>query len=96
MMIAIVTITSWSEQEEVFGELVDYTYYDVKYIMGGTEKGVKETFVSCTPLETGPRQAAPRDMFTVEVQEVRNKARGCHCGSLVAPPARTRCSFRRG
>lgn len=57
-------------EEEVYGETVENTYYDVKYLLGGSEKRVKETFISCTPNETEARQAAPRDIFTVEMPEV--------------------------
>lgn len=61
----------WSAgEEDVYGETLRYTYFDVKYLLGGSEKGVKETFITCTPLETAARQSAPREIFTVEVPEV--------------------------
>lgn len=50
--------------------MVEYTYFDVKYLLGGSEKGVKETFVTCTPTETAARQSAPPEIFTVQVPEV--------------------------
>lgn len=58
----------------MFGQIVQYTYFDLKYLMGGSEKGVKETFVTCTPLHTAARQIAPRDMFTVQLAEVGRRS----------------------
>lgn len=58
-------------EEEVCGETIENAYYDVKYLLGGSEKKVKETFIACTPNEKEARQAAPRDIFTVEAPEVR-------------------------
>ncbi|CAM9566043.1 unnamed protein product [Scytosiphon promiscuus] len=65
----------FTAEEEVCGEIVEFTFYDVKYLLGGSEKGIKETFISCTPLETEARQAAPREMFTVEVPEPSRRQR---------------------
>lgn len=56
--------------EEVCGETVENTYFDVKYLLGGGEKRVKETFISCSPLETEARQSTQREIFTVEAPQV--------------------------
>lgn len=50
--------------------MIEFTFYDVHYILGGRENGIKETFISCTPLETEARQATPREVFTFEAPEV--------------------------
>ncbi|CAN0270771.1 unnamed protein product [Ectocarpus sp. 12 AP-2014] len=59
----------YTVEEEVCGEKVQRSYFDIKYLLGGSEKKVQETYVSCTPLEIAARQSAPRDRFTVEVPE---------------------------
>ncbi|CAN0007078.1 unnamed protein product, partial [Ectocarpus sp. 4 AP-2014] len=59
----------YTVEEEVCGEMVQMSYFDIKYLLGGSEKKVQETYISCTPLEIAARQSAPRDRFTVEVPE---------------------------
>ncbi|CAM9854168.1 unnamed protein product, partial [Hapterophycus canaliculatus] len=76
----------YTAEEEVCGEMVEFTFYDVKYLLGGGEKGVKETFISCTQEETEARPAAPRDIFTVEVPEPSRRQRAAKA------PAPTRAS----
>eukprot|EP00903_Cladosiphon_okamuranus_P019281 g17723.t1 len=68
-------VKKYTVEEEICGEAVENTYYDVKYLLGGSEKRVKETFISCTPNETEARQAAPREIFTVEVPEPTRRQR---------------------
>eukprot|EP00752_Nemacystus_decipiens_P002037 g1952.t1 len=75
-------VKKYTVEEEVYGETVENAYYDVKYLLGGSEKKVKETFISCTPNETEARQAAPREIFTVEAPEPTRRQRSA--------PARTR------
>lgn len=46
-------------------------YYDVKYILGGSEKKVLETYIQCVGGDgKSARQACPRDLFTVAPPEV--------------------------
>lgn len=46
-------------------------YYDVKYILGGSEKKVLETYIQCVGSDgKSARQACPRDLFTVTAPEV--------------------------
>lgn len=61
---------SGSERKELYGEDVELVFYDVKYVLGGTEKRVKATYISCTPNDIVARQPRPRDRFTVPVAEV--------------------------
>lgn len=68
-------------EEEVCGDVVQMSYFDIKYLLGGSEKKVQETYISCTPLEIAARQSAPRNMFTVEVPEV---SKGM--GASIPPP----------
>lgn len=65
-----------SVEEELFGDMVQSSYFDIKYLLGGSEKRVKECFLTCTPLEMAARQSAPRDRFTIEVPEVRYASKG--------------------
>lgn len=59
--------------QEVFGELVPMTCFDVKYLMGGSEKNVRETYIKCCRPEGEARKVVPRDLFT-PVQEVSEPA----------------------
>lgn len=64
--------------------MVEMSYFDIKYLLGGSEKKVQETYISCTPLEIAARQSAPRDRFTVEVPEVKYASKGM--GAPIPPP----------
>lgn len=58
--------------EDICGETAPVAYYDVKYVLGGTEKQVRETYISCTTSDGQParRPAKTRDFFTPELPQV--------------------------
>ena len=59
-------------EEQRYGEMVPLAYYDVKYVLGGSEKKILETYIQCVGREgKTARPACPRDLFTVEASEVR-------------------------
>lgn len=68
--------TSWSlgnfftVVEEKYGEKVPIAFYSVKYLLGGSEKNVRETYISCTQEDGEARKVLPRDIFTVPLEEV--------------------------
>ncbi|CBJ29806.1 hypothetical protein Esi_0162_0021 [Ectocarpus siliculosus] len=80
----------YTAEEEVCGEMVQMSYFDIKYLLGGSEKRVQETYISCTPLEIAARQSAPRDRFTVEVPEPTTRRQ--KPARTPPPPAPTRTS----
>ncbi|CAB1096659.1 unnamed protein product [Ectocarpus sp. CCAP 1310/34] len=80
----------YTVEEEVCGEMVQMSYFDIKYLLGGSEKKVQETYISCTPLEIAARQSTPRDRFTVEVPEPTTRRQ--KPARTPPPPAPTRMS----
>ncbi|CAN0036736.1 unnamed protein product [Ascophyllum nodosum] len=57
-------------EEQRYGEMVPLAYYDVKYVLGGSEKKILETYIQCVGREgKTARPACPRDLFTVEASE---------------------------
>lgn len=60
-----------SVEEEICGESVRLALYSVRYLLGGSEKEVRETYISCTPNDDGEaRKTCPPELFTVPVEEV--------------------------
>lgn len=60
-----------SVEEDICGESVILALYTVRYLLGGSEKDVRETYISCTQSgEAEARKVCPRDLFTVPVSEV--------------------------
>lgn len=49
----------------MFGEMVPMACYNVKYLLGGSEKNVRETYIKCcrSEGEDEARKVAPRDLF---------------------------------
>lgn len=65
--------------------------YHVRYLLGGTEKEVRETYISCSSTGDGEaRKACPRDLFTVPVSEVSET----RCDDLPHPMPLVRTFFR--
>lgn len=58
---------------EIHGEEVPIQCYNVKYLLGGTEKNVRETYIRCTKAdgEQEARKIMPRDYFVPTDAKVR-------------------------
>ncbi|CAM9569334.1 unnamed protein product [Ectocarpus fasciculatus] len=75
----------YTVEEELFGDMVQSSYFDIKYLLGGSEKRVKECFLTCTPLEMAARQSAPCDRFTVEHQPTTRRQKPARTSPAPAP-----------
>lgn len=62
-----------TEMTEIHGELVPMALYNVKYLLGGSEKDVRETYIRCTKAdgEQEARKIVPRDYFVPNDSKVQ-------------------------